>query len=109
MQLQINAFLLNDFLYEQFFVYSTKVDLTGIKEKNNNNYIWNWVVISIIIIIIIFLVAFFIIKFLRLKKKNDNLQKEIKTLEFSNDMKNTVLIKELKISKKESDFETTFI
>ena len=109
LQLQINAFLLNDFLYEQFFVYSTKVDLTGIREKNNNNYIWNWVVISIIIIIIIFLVAFFIIKFLRLKKKNDNLQKEIKALEFSNDMKNTVLIKELKISKKESDFETTFI
>ena len=33
----------------------------------------------------------------------------MKTLVFSNDIQKNVLIKELQISKKESDFETTFI
>jgi len=46
---------------------------------------------------------------LRLKKKNDNLQKEMKTLAFSNDIQNNVLIKEQQLTKKESDYETTFI
>ena len=88
-------------------VYSKKIDLTEIGIPDNN--IWKWVLISIAIAIFILLVAFFIIKFLRLKNTNDSLQKEIKTLEFSNDIQKNVLIKGKQISKKESDFETTFI
>ena len=74
-----------------------------------DNNVWKWILVSIAIAIFILLVAFFIIKFLRLKNTNDSLQKEIKTLEFSNDIQKNVLIKGKQISKKESDFETTFI
>ena len=46
---------------------------------------------------------------LRLKKKNDNLKLEMKSLVFSNDIRNNVLIEENKISKNETDYESTFI
>ena len=107
--LQVNAILLDNIIHEKILLYKTKVDLTGIKIENQNgkkSKLWIYIVVTIIILIII---IFLIIKFLRLKKKNDNLQKEMKTLAFSNDIQNNVLIKEQKLSKKESDYETTFI
>ena len=70
-------------------VYSKKIDLTEIGIPDNN--VWKWILVSIAIAIFILLVAFFIIKFLRLKNTNDSLQKEIKTLEFSNDIQKNVL------------------
>ena len=107
LELQINILFLNDLFFEQYMVYSKKIDLTEIGIPDNN--VWKWILVSIAIAIFILLVAFFIIKFLRLKNTNDSLQKEIKTLEFSNDIQKNVLIKGKQISKKESDFETTFI
>ena len=107
LELQINILFLNDLFFEQYLVYSKKIDLTEIGIPDNN--VWKWILVSIAIDIFILLVAFFIIKFLRLKNTNDSLQKEIKTLEFSNDIQKNVLIKGKQISKKESDFETTFI
>ena len=107
LELQINILFLNDLFFEQYLVYSKKIDLTEIGIPDNN--VWKWILVSIAIAIFILLVAFFIIKFLRLKNTNDSLQKEIKTLESSNDIQKNVLIKGKQISKKESDFETTFI
>ena len=107
--LQVNAILLDNIVHEKILLYKTKVDLTGIKIENQNgkkSKLWIYIVVTIIILIII---IFLIIKFLRLKKKNDNLQKEMKTLAFSNDIQNNVLIKEQQLTKKESDYETTFI
>ena len=60
-------------------------------------------------VVLIIALAFFIIKFLKLKKNNANLKQDLLSLEFSNDAQKNVLTKELQISKTESDFDSTFI
>ena len=62
-----------------------------------------------LIIVVAAVLVFFIIKLVKLKKKNDSLQLEMKSLAFSNDIQTNVLIKEKNISKNESDYESTFI
>ena len=111
MHLQINAILRDNILNEEFLTYIIKVELTKIKpkeSKDNNKLILLYIIIPIVFIILV-VVLFIIIKYLKLKKKNDNLQQEMQVLKFSNDIQSNVLIKEKQISKKESDFETTFI
>ena len=111
LHLQINAILRDNILNEEFLTYIIKVELTKIKPKeykDNNKLILLYIIIPIVFIISV-VVLFIIIKYLKLKKKNDNLQQEMQVLKFSNDIQSNVLIKEKQISKKESDFETTFI
>ena len=108
MQIQVNA-ILSEFFKEEFSVFTTQVDLTGIKLEQINTK-KSWLPWGIPLIIIgAGVLVFFIIKFLRLKKKNDNLKLEMKSLVFSNDIRNNVLIEENKISKNETDYESTFI
>ena len=111
LHLQINAILRDNILNEEFLTYIIKVELTKIKpkeSKDNNKLFLLYIIIPIVFIISV-VVLFIIIKYLKLKKKNDNLQQEMQVLKFSNDIQSNVLIKEKQISKKESDFETTFI
>ena len=97
------------YFQEEFMVYVTQVDLTGIKlEETNKKNSWLPWGIPLIIAVAAVLV-FFIIKLVKLKKKNDSLQLEMKSLAFSNDIQTNVLIKEKNISKNESDYESTFI
>ena len=108
LKLQVNA-ILREFSKEEFSVFTTRVDLTGIKPDQINNK-KSWLPWGIpLIIIAAGILVFFIIKFFRLKKKNDNLKLEIKTLVFNNDIRKNVLIEENKISKNEADYESTFI
>ena len=108
LKLQVNA-ILREFSKEEFSVFTTRVDLTGIKPDQINNK-KSWLPWGIpLIIIAAGILVFFIIKFFRLKKKNDNLKLEIKTLVFNNDIRKNVLIEEDKISKNESDYESIFI
>ena len=94
--------------HEEFLVFETEVDLTEIKIEEESEYLFLAYVIPISIIIAI-VIIFFIIKFLRLKKKNANLKQEVISFLFSNDVQKNVLSKELQLSKKESDYESTFI
>ena len=110
LQLQIKVKSSYIFLYEEFLIYKTSVDLTDLKLNNSQK-------LDIIIIIltgiiggfIVIIAIFFIIKFIKLKKINLNLDKEIKSLAYSNDIRKNVLIKEEKKSEKDSDYESTFI
>ena len=94
--------------HEEFLVFETEVDLTEIKIEEESEYLFLAYVIPISIIIAI-VIIFFIIKFLRLKKKNANLKQEVISFLFSNDVQKNVLSKEFQLSKKESDYESTFI
>ena len=73
------------------------------------NLTWLWILLSVIGAIILALALFFIIKFVRLKKRSDSFQLEMKSILFSNDIQKNVLISEKELSKNESDFESTFI
>ena len=113
LQLQIQAVLLDNILNEEYLLYKINVDLDNPKEQGKNpakpKNTWKWIVATVVIATAIIISLIFLIKFLRLKKKNDNFQKEMKSILFSNDIQKNVLIKEQQISKNESDFESTFI
>ena len=80
--------------------------MAGKKLDKNIIFIAIFVPLGVIILVV---ALFFIIKFLRLKKKSDNFEKEVKSLLFSNDIQKNVLINERSLSKNEIDYENTFI
>ena len=95
--------------------FSREVDLTSIKPKEEEPkkgtpwYTWGIPVIVVGVILITIIIVFFVIKFLKLKKKNSNLQQEMVSLAFSNDIQKNVLSKDMEISKNDTDYESTFI
>ena len=109
LQLQIYAIHLDNFLNEEFLLYKTNIALEGLKSEEEKNLTWLYILLSIIGAIFLAVALFFIIKFARLKKRNDSFTQEMKSLLFSNDIQKNVLINERVLSKNESDFESTFI
>ena len=110
LRLQIIARILNSNYKEEFLVFTTKVNLTEIKKESKKNIPWYaWGIPVIVVGIIIIILGFFIIKFLRLRKSNSNLQQDMVSLAFSNDIQKNVITRERELSKCESDFESTFI
>ena len=109
LQLQIYAIHLDNFLNEEFLLYKTNIALEGLKLEEEKNLTWLWILLSIIGAVFLAVALFFIIKFARLKKRNDSFTQEMKSLLFSNDIQKNVLINERVLSKNESDFESTFI
>ena len=108
LRLQVKARAFKEFCKEEYLSFKVKADLTDIKKRDLKWLIWFIPVVAIGIILIIVLVAL-LTKFLILKKKNSNLQQDIVSLAFSNDVQKNVLTREKQISKNESDFESTFI
>ena len=109
MRLQIIARILNNNYKEEFLAYTTKVDLTEIRPEKSKPWLpWGIPVIVVGSILIIVLV-YFVVKFLRLQKTNTNLQNEMVSLAFSNDVQKNVLNKDIELSRNDSDYESTFI
>ena len=113
LQLQVNAIHPNNIFNEEFLIFTSEIDLTGIgyispkeEEKNKTGWIIGGVIGGVIVI---GLVVFFILKYKKLQKSNTNLQEDLKSLAFSNDVQKNVLIKERRNSKKDADYESTFI
>ena len=113
LQLQIEAILLDNILNEEYLLYKLDAQLNKTNESEKktekNKNLWKILVSVGVGVIALLVVLIILIKFLKLKKKNANFQQEMKSLLFSNDIQKNVLIKEQKISKNESDFESTFI
>ena len=110
LQLKVNAILSKSLLNEELLVYKTEVNLTDIKLKEiKKSKIWIYIVFGIIGGICLILAVFFIIRNIRLKNRNVNLQNEIKSIEFSNDIQKDILIQSKIISESENDYQTTFI
>ena len=109
LRLQMTASIKNDNSQEEYMAYSKKVDLTDIKQKKKSWLPWGIPVIVVGSIFIIIIIIYFVIKFIKLKKKNVNLQNEMVSLAFSHDVQKNVLIKELQVSANDSDYESTFI
>ena len=110
MQIQMNAILSKSILNEEMLIYKTTVDLTDIKIKPFQNWIIPVSIVGgLLIIIIIVLFVIFIKKYIRIKKRNENLQLEMKSMAFSNDVQNNILINQSSFTKKVTDYETTFI
>ena len=109
------ARILNNYIRDEFLSFALRIDLTEIKEKNNDEGSdkpsWKAWGIPVIVIgsILIIVLIFIVVKFVRLQNKNTNLQNEMVSLAFSNDVQKNVLIKDRSVSINESDYESTFI
>ena len=108
LQIQVNVFILENLFNEEFLIFTKKIDLTDIKKKEEKSYLWS-ILGPILGVIVLFLVVFFMFKYMRLRKANDNLMKEMKSMAFSNEVQKNVLLKKEITSQKESDYESTFI
>ena len=106
LQLKINDIISKDLLNEEILMYKTTVDLTNIEIKTNRIFIIILIIISGFIII---LAIFFIIKFIRLQKRNSSLEEEIKSLSYTNNIQKNILNKEKIKYEKETDYDSTFI
>ena len=108
LQLQIHALPFDNFLNEEYLLYRKENILIKNKEEDKR-----WIIFVAIFVpvgaIILGLALFFLIKYLRLRKKSNSFAKEVKSLLFSNDIQKNVLVKEQQLSKNESDYENTFI
>ena len=106
LQIRVNILNSKDLFNEQFLVFKDSVDLTDI--KSNKATVWI-IVGSVLGAIVLALIIFFIVKYVKLRKKNANLKYEMMNMAFSNNVQKNVLFEENKISKNDSDYETTFI
>jgi len=115
LRLQMVARILNNYIRDEFLSFALRINLTEIKEKNNDEGSdkpsWKAWGIPVIVIgsILIIVLIFIVVKFVRLQNKNTNLQNEMVSLAFSNDVQKNVLIKDRSVSVNESDYESTFI
>ena len=115
LRLQMVARILNNYIRDEFLSFALRIDLTEIKKKNNDEGSdkpsWKAWGIPVIVIgsILIIVLIFIVVKFVRLQNKNTNLQNEMVSLAFSNDVQKNVLIKDRSVSINESDYESTFI
>ena len=107
-QLQINSLIENNIFNEEFMILTTVIDLKDLEFIKKMDYTWI-IVGSVLGVIVIALVIFFAIKYKKLKSSKVNLEEDLKSLAYTNDVQKNVLIKEKEKSKKDSDYDSTFI
>ena len=105
LQLKIKVNITDNLFNEEFLVFKTSLDLSDIELEPPKT----WIIYIFVGIIILALIIIFIIKYNRLRKKNTEIQQEMKSVLFSNDIQKNALFKEKELSKSQSDYETTFI
>ena len=109
LQLQVSVNIKDNILNEEFLIFTFDVDLTDIKIVEAEKFpLWAILVIvfgSLIIMGIVFL----IIKYIRLHKKTSNLEEEMKSMAYTNQIQKNVIAKERQYSKNYTDYDTTFI
>ena len=105
LQLKIKVNITDNLFNEEFLVFKTSLDLSDIELEPSKT----WIIYIFVGIIILALIIIFIIKYNRLRKKNTEIQQEMKSVLFSNDIQKNALFKEKELSKSQSDYETTFI
>ena len=108
LQIQANVFINRYLFNEEFLIFTKKIDLTDIKKEPEKSYLW-YILGPILGVIGFLLIAFFVIKYIRLSKANVNLEKEMKSMVYTNEIQRDILVKKKIKSEKESDYETTFI
>jgi hypothetical protein len=109
LQIKIHVLLKDSFLNEDYLVYSIPIDLTNYLKSNEKLYIV-YILIALVVIIIIIIIIFCII-YKKLKKQNLDLKDKVLSISFSSGMTKDVLEDENegRKSKKDEDYETTFI
>ena len=110
LQIRVNVYISDSIFNEEFLTYSLSLDLTDIKEKidktDDGVNIFIWIIMGVIIFIIVFLIVFFI--FRKLRRDNNNLKQKILSIGFSSGIEKNIL-KNNETTKKDGDYDVTFI
>ena len=109
LQIKIHVLIKDSFLNEDYLVYSIPIDLTNYLKRDEKSYIF-FILIPLLAIIIVIIIIFCII-YNKLKKQNLDLKEKVLSISFSSGMTKDVLEEEDegRKSKKDEDYETTFI
>ena len=115
LQLRVNVYIEDNIFNEEFLTYTSEIDLTKINEEDNNKGKENdddtmKIIIGISaglgILAIVIIVTLFINR--KLKKDNKELKEKVLSIGYSAGIEKNVIINETQ-SKKDQDYETTFI
>jgi hypothetical protein len=109
LQLQVSVNIKDNILNEEFLIFNFEIDLSDIKIEEEKEFP-SWAILVIIFGSLIFIgIIFLIIKYIRLQKRNVKMQEEMKSMAYSNEIEKNVIAKEKKVSKSDTDYDTTFI
>ncbi len=109
LQLQVSVNIKDNILNEEFLIFNFDIDLSDIKIEEEKEFP-SWAILVIIFGSLIFIgIIFLIIKYIRLQKRNVKMQEEMKSMAYSNEIEKNVIAKEKKVSKSDTDYDTTFI
>ena len=107
LQIQANIFIESNLFIEGFLIFTKEIDLTDITIKEEISILW-YIIGPILGFVFLLLFSFLVIKFIRLKKANADLQEEIKSMAYSNDVYKDVIKKD-KDSQADKDYDSTFL
>ena len=115
LQLRVNVYIEDNIFNEEFLTYTSEIDLTKIKEEDNNEGKENdehtmKIIIGISVGLGILAIVIIVILFInrKLKKDNKELKEKVLSIGYSAGIEKNVIINETQ-SKKDQDYETTFI
>ena len=109
LQLQVSVNIKDNILNEEFLIFNFDIDLSDIKIEEEKEFP-SWAILVIIFGSLIFIgIIFLIIKYIRLQKRNVKMQEEMKSMAYSNEIEKNVIAKEKKVSRSDTDYDTTFI
>ena len=108
LQLRVNVFINRTIFNEEFLTYSFKINLPSEDDDNNNLQLWIWIIIGFAIVILFVVIYLLIRNFRKLKKDNKNLKEQVLSIGYSAGIEKSILMKE-EMTKKDDDYENTFI
>ena len=116
LQLKVNVYIEDSIFNEEFLTYTSEIDLTKINEEKNNggkegdddDSKMLKIIIGIIAGVLVIVLILFLFFYRRFKLKNEELKERALSIGYSAEIEKNVIISEKK-SKRDQDYETTFI
>ena len=112
MQIKVNVYIKDKIFNEEFLTYTSEVDLTDIKEKKEDGKSHKYeIIIGIsvgLVVLGIIIIVIFICHNRRLKIYNSQLKEKVLSIGYTAGIEKNVILKEEQ-TKKDADYETTFI
>ena len=105
LQIKVHIIINDTFFNEDYLVYSLPINLKKQLEKANKTF---YLILGLVAVIII-IVSIFIIVYIKIKKKNIELKEKVLSISFSSGISKDILSAEQHASKKDEEYETTFI
>ena len=106
LQIKVHILINDTFFNEDYLVYSLPINLKKQLEKTNKKL---YLILGLVGGVIILIITIFIISYIKIKHKNIELKEKVLSISFSSGISQDILNDEQHASKKDEEYETTFI